>query len=128
MNTTLLTGRLTRDPELRYGQSGTAVCKFNLAVRGYKKDDTDFINCTCFGKTAENLAQYQQKGSLIGVEGRLQSGKYDKDGKTIFTLDVIVQNIEFLGSGKKQEANEELKAAEDVFQGEISDMDSEIPF
>ena len=110
MNSVNLIGRLVRDPELRYSQSGTAVLRFTVAVdRKLSKDKkeeaqannqptADFISCTAFGKTAETIASYHSKGSQIGVEGRIQTGSYEKDGRTIYTTDVLVNSITFIGS------------------------------
>ena len=98
----LAVGNLTSKPELRYTNSNKAYCRFNLAVNGAKKDETDFIPCVVWEKLAENLCQYQDKGSKIAVEGRLKSGKFEKEGKTTYTLDLIVTNIEFLSSKSKE--------------------------
>lgn len=99
MNLVVLTGRLTRDPELKYGQSGTAYCNISLAVsRAFQKDKTDFINCTAFGKTAELINQYLKKGSLTGVQGRLQTDSYEVNGERRYRTDVMVDKIEFLES------------------------------
>lgn len=109
MNTVNLIGRLTKDPELRYTPSGIAVCKFTLAVnRDFTNQngerETDFINCTVFKKTAESLANYQRKGSQIGVIGRIQTRSYQRDdGTKVFTTDVIVDRVEFLGSKQNNE-------------------------
>lgn len=106
MNTVNLIGRLTKDPELRYTPSGIAICKFILAVnRDFTNQngerEADFITCTTFKKTAENLVNYQKKGSQIGVVGRIQTGSYEgQDGKRIFTTDVVVDRVEFLGSNQ----------------------------
>ena len=102
MNSVALTGRLTRDPEVRYTQSQTAVASFTLAVdRPYSRDrenSADFIRITTFGKQAEFAEKYLNKGRLVGVTGRIQTGSYqDKDGKTVYTTDVIADRIEFLG-------------------------------
>ena len=94
MNTVNLVGNLTKDIELR-SSTNTEVAKFSLAVRR-DKDNTDFINCVAFGKTAELLAKYVKKGHKVGVEGRIQTGKYDKDGRTIYTTDVIVNKIHLI--------------------------------
>ena len=103
MNRVILTGRLTKDPEMRDG-GNTKVAKFTVAVqRNFKDKDgkygADFVLCTAFGKTAEILEKYFHKGSLIGVAGRINTGSYtDKDGKKVFTTDVAVENVEFIGS------------------------------
>src|SRR5690625_1890842 len=106
MNVTVLVGRLTRDPDLRYTQNGTAVANFNIAVdRPFSKDDeTDFINCVAWRKQAENLANYMKKGSRIGVDGRIQTRNYeDKDGKRIYVTEVVADNIQFLDSRNRSE-------------------------
>lgn len=102
-NLVILTGRLTKDPELKYGASGTAYCKFTLAVNRMKKEDgADFIFCSAFGKTAELIAEYVKKGHQLGVQGRLQQDTYEKDGEKISKTGVTVDKIEFL-EGKKEE-------------------------
>lgn len=104
INNVVLVGRLTRDPEVRYTQSGLAVCSFSLAVeRNYKNQsgekETDFINCTAWRKAGELIGQYTSKGSLLGVQGALQVRKYqDKDGNNRTASEVIVENFQFLDS------------------------------
>lgn len=118
MNNVVLIGRLTRDPDLRYiPGSGTAVCKFGLAVdKGLSKDKkeemqskgqntADFINIVVWGKMAENAANYLAKGRLVGIQGRLQSGSYDKDGVKVYTTDVVATNVEFLEWGDKYKSS-----------------------
>lgn len=97
MNRTILIGRLTKDIDVRSSQSGTSVAKFTVAVdRRTKEKETDFINCTAFGKTAEVLQKYVRKGHRIGIVGHIQTGSYEKDGHKVYTTDVIVDEIEFL--------------------------------
>lgn len=103
MNTVALVGRLVRDPELRQGSTGTSICKFTIAVeRRYKQPgqpEADFIGCTAFGKPGENLAQYQKKGALIGVVGRIQTSSYDnQQGQRVYRTDVIADQIDWLES------------------------------
>jgi len=104
MNHIILIGRLTRDPELRHTQSSTAVANFSIAVdRGFKnangEKETDFINCTAWRKTAELIAQYCTKGKQVAVSGAMQSRKYqDKEGNNRTIYEVLVDNIQFLGS------------------------------
>lgn len=99
MNIVVLVGRLTRDPELKYGQSGKAYSRFSLAVnRPMSKDEADFINCVAFGKTAELIGEYLRKGRKVGVNGRLQMNKYENR----VSYDVLVESIEFL-EGKSAE-------------------------
>ena len=106
MNVVSLAGRITKDLEPRMTSGDLMVLSFTLAVNRRKKDDpADFISCKAFGKTAEIMSQYLGKGSLIGVTGRIQTGKYDnKEGRTIYTTDVIVDNFDFLES-RKEPAN-----------------------
>lgn len=99
MNVIILTGRLTRDPELKFGQSGKAYSRFTLAVdRPMQKGEADFINCVAFGKTAELIGEYLRKGRKAGVTGRLQMGKYEVNGEKRTSYDVVVDTIEFLES------------------------------
>lgn len=103
MNSVNLTGRITKDLELRKTQSGTSVIQFTLAVnRRFKVEgqpDADFIQCIAWGKTADTMNQYLHKGSLIGVEGRITTGTFqDKDGRTVYTTDVTIENFDFLES------------------------------
>ena len=103
MNKVILIGRLTKDPDLNFAAgSGTAVCRFTLAVtRPFKKDETDFINCIAFGKTGETIAQYLTKGRQLAVTGRIQTGSYDaKDGTKRYTTDIVVDSFEFIGNGQ----------------------------
>ena len=105
INNVSLTGRLTKDIDLRYTQSGTAVGSFDLAVQRKFNDkstgnrETDFIRCQVWSKTAEVMSKYVHKGSQIGVTGRIQTGKYqNKKGDTVYTTDVIVADFAFLDS------------------------------
>ena len=107
MNSVILIGRLTRDPELRY-TSGTqmAVATFTVAidrpVRAGAEKQTDFPRVTVFGKQAENCEKYLAKGRLVGVQGRLQTGSYtNKDGVTVYTTDVVADRVEFLEWGDR---------------------------
>lgn len=99
MNLVVLTGRLTRDPEVKFGQSGKAYTKFSLAVdRAFQKGETDFINCAAFGKTAELIGEYLRKGSKMGVTGSLLMNRYEVNGEKRTSYEVAVNNIEFLDS------------------------------
>lgn len=95
-------GRLTKDPELRYTPSGLAVVRFTLAInRQFTGEngerEADFINCVAWRKQAENLANFQKKGNLLGVEGRIQTGSYEgQDGKRVYTTEVVADSIQFL--------------------------------
>ena len=110
MNKVLLTGRLTRDPEIRYSGE-TAVARFTLAVnRKFVKDNSDqkadFINCIAFGKTGEFVEKYFSKGKKADLSGRIQTGSYtNKDGNKVYTTDVVVEDIEFGESKASAHAN-----------------------
>lgn len=106
MNKACITGRLTKDIDLRYTQNNVAVVQFNLAVtRRYKNNngdyESDFINCVAYRQVAELLNKYTKKGDLIGVEGKIQTRNYEnKDGKKVYITEVIVENIDFLSTNK----------------------------
>ncbi len=115
INRVLLVGRLTKDPELKYTPNGIASCRFTVAVnRAFQNQqgerEADFINCQAWRKHAENLANFMKKGSLIGLEGRIQTGSYEgQDGKRVYTTDVVADSIQFLepknGTGGSQGAS-----------------------
>ncbi|HWI49911.1 MAG TPA: single-stranded DNA-binding protein [Rummeliibacillus sp.] len=102
INRVVLVGRLTKDPELRYTPSGAAVARFTLAVnRTFSNQQgerqADFINCVVWRKQAENAANFLKKGSLAGVEGRIQTGSYEgQDGKRVYTTEVVADSVQFL--------------------------------
>lgn len=106
MNQVILIGRLTKRPEQSFTPGGTCKVQFTLAVDGKTDKDgnqhTDFIRITVWGKSAENCARYLDKGRQVAVQGRIQTGSYDKDGKKIFTQDVIADRVEFLGGGQSE--------------------------
>lgn len=111
MNKVILMGRLTRDPEVRYSQgaSQTAVARFSIAVdRRFKREgepEADFFNCTAFGKQAEFIEHYLRKGVKVVTSGRVQNENYtNKDGQTVYSVRVIVEEIEFAES-KNASAN-----------------------
>lgn len=102
INRAVLTGRVTRDPELRYTTSGTAVVSFTLAVdrqfRNQNGDrDADFVNCVIWRKSAENFSNFTHKGSLVGVEGRIQTRNYEnQQGNRVYVTEVVVDNFALL--------------------------------
>jgi single-strand DNA-binding protein len=106
MNSVVLIGRLARDPELSYTPSTqTAVCHFTLAVdrprRSGEDRGADFIRITVFGKQAENCDRYLSKGRQAAVHGRIETGSYkNREGVTVYTTDIIADNVEFLGGGQ----------------------------
>jgi single-strand DNA-binding protein len=109
INSCVLTGRIVNDPEMKYSPSGTAITKFRLAVerrRGSQdgqEKQTDFLDIVTFQKTAELVAQYMDKGAMIGVEGRIQSRTWEtQDGQKRYSVEIVANNVTFLES--KQEA------------------------
>lgn len=132
MNRVTLIGRLTKDPNLRFTPNGVAVCTFTLAVnRTFTNQqgerEVDFINCIAWRKTAENTANYTKKGSLVGVDGRIQTRNYEgKDGKRVYVTEVVAETVQFL-EPKKQEQQRYTHNPGDPFQGEPID-DSALPF
>ncbi len=144
MNKVILMGRLTRDPEVRYGgANNSAVARFSLAVdRRFKRDGdeqtADFINCVAFGKTAEFLEKYARKGTKFVVEGRIQTGSYtNKEGQKVYTTDVVCENVEFAESKNSQSGGSSFDGgagfapssdAGDGFMNIPDGIDEELPF
>ena len=130
MNNVILIGRTTREVELRYTTSQTAVARFSLAVERPVKDGekkADFPNIIVFGKQAENCEKYLAKGRKVAVQGRLQTGSYeDKDGKRVYTTDVIAERVEFLewGDSRTEESQNEHQETVDGFKA----LDEAVPF
>jgi single-strand DNA-binding protein len=102
INRVVLVGRLTKDPELKYTQTGIAVTRFTLAVnRAFQsasgEREADFISCVAWRKQAENVANFLKKGSLVGVDGRIQTGSFEgQDGKRVYTTEVVADSTQFL--------------------------------
>jgi single-strand DNA-binding protein len=123
MNLVVLVGNLTRDPEVRYTQSGLAVANINIAVNRFNaKDggpDADFFRVTVFGKQAELAERYLSKGRKVGIEGRIQNDNYEKEGQTVYRDTIIANRIEFLSpkGGGGQFDNDFGGRADDAFGG-----------
>lgn len=103
LNQTIIVGRLTKDPEILTDKSGKKRTQIVVAVnRSFKNTDgqydTDFIRCVLWNAIAESTCEYCKKGDIIGVKGRLQSSKYEKEGKTNYSVDIIAEKITFLSS------------------------------
>ncbi|EAE4372877.1 single-stranded DNA-binding protein [Listeria monocytogenes] len=102
MNRVVLVGRLTKDPELRYTPAGAAVATFTLAVNrpfknGQGEQEADFIQCVVWRKPAENVANFLKKGSLAGVDGRVQTRNYEgNDGKRVYVTEIVAESVQFL--------------------------------
>lgn len=148
INRVILVGRLTKDPDLKYTPSGAAVARFTLAVNrtfsnAAGEKEADFINCTVWRKQAENTANFMKKGSLAGVEGRIQTGSYEgQDGKRVYKTEVVCDSVQFLEpknsspkSEERLEAPKQTKQEPNVVKGtdispkweeEVSDDD--LPF
>ena len=131
MNNVNLLGRLTRDPEVRYTQSQMAVATFTLAVdrmvRAGEEKKADFLRVTCFGKTAENCERFLFKGKRAAVSGRIQTSTYEKDGKTVYSTDIIADRVEFIDWGEKNAENEKQTPSEPTPSG-FAAVDDELPF
>ena len=133
MNSVVLIGRLTRDPEIRYiSESQMAVATFTVAidrpVRSGQEKKTDFPRVTVFGRQAENCERFLSKGRLVGIQGRIQTGSYDKGGQKVFTTDIIADRIEFLEWGDKNATKSNTDHASDVPDGFRAVPDNDIPF
>lgn len=117
MNKTNFVGRLTKDPELKYLPNGTPKASFILAVkRNFKsaqgEPEADFIRCTAWNKQAENVTNFMQKGSLISVSGRLQTGSYEnQQGQKMYTWEIVVDEIGFLESKKDMAQSQQMQQA-----------------
>jgi single-strand DNA-binding protein len=146
MNSVVLIGRLTRDPEVRY-TAGTqmAVASFTIAidrpVRAGGEKQTDFPRITVFGKQAENCEKFLTKGRLVGVQGRIQTGSYkNRDGVTVYTTDVVADRVEFLEWGDRaqssgstrQNTSSSYQQPADDFEDDMPDsfqaIDEDVPF
>lgn len=125
MNISVLIGRLTKDPEVRYttGANQTAVCNFTLAVDRIG-EGADFITCVAFGKTAENIGKFMSKGRQLAIRGHIQTGSYDKDGQRRYTTDVIVERAKFVGSKNEEKPQEQMEIPE----GFETIDESDVPF
>lgn len=128
MNSVNLIGRLSNSPEIRHTANNQVVCRFTLAVtRRFKNQagdyEADFINCVAFGKTAELIGNYVEKGQQLAVEGRIQTGSYTaQDGSKRYTFDVVVENITFINSRKSAS---ERKESEPTTTNEQTDIFSD---
>lgn len=140
MNRTILVGRLTKDPDLRYTQNGVVVANFTLAVnRPFKnqqgENEADFINCTVWRKQAENVAEYLKKGSLAGIDGRIQTRNFEnKEGQRVFVTEVVAESVQFLepkrSNNNQQPSNNDQQSGNDsgaMYNGKPIE-DSELPF
>lgn len=141
LNRAVLTGRLTRDPELRSTQGGTQVCSFTLAVdrqfRNKNGDrDADFIQCVIWRKSAENFAKFTHKGSLVGIDGRIQTRNYEnQQGNRVYVTEIVVENFALLDSknsnyqGNQQNSRQPQQAAQAQQNNTPTEIsDASLPF
>lgn len=150
INRVVLVGRLTKDPDLRITPNGISVTTFTLAVnRTYTNQqgerEADFINCVAWRKQAENVANYLKKGSLAGIDGRIQTRSYEgQDGKRVYVTEILAESVQFLdsrgkGNGDTQKSNTGQNQASDraynqahddpfADSGKIDIDDSDLPF
>lgn len=114
INRVVLVGRLTRDPELRRTGNGTAVASFTLAIDNRLKDangqyTTSFIPCVVWNQQAENCVRFIHKGSLVGIEGRLNQRTYqNKEGNNVQVIEVMCDSVQYLDSKKQEESSQEV--------------------
>lgn len=135
MNKVTLIGRLTKDIEMHYSSnsSNTAIARYTLAVdRQYKRDgeqDTDFIRCITFGKTAEAAEKYLFKGARVAIEGRIQTGVFTNSrGQKVYTTDIVVERQEFLEKKSNRQPATDNQYNEDKFMDIPDDIDEDLPF
>lgn len=128
LNNFCAVGRLTKDPELRRTGSGTAVTSFNLAVnRSFKNQqgeyEADFIPCVVWNKSAENVAQYCSKGSLICIVARMQSRSYENNqGQKVFVLEAVCESVQFLETKKKEQQAQQQPQTNDFYSTQTNDL------
>jgi single-strand DNA-binding protein len=128
MNNCQLMGRITKDLDLKCGANGAYYLGFTIAItRKFNKEgeekQSDFISCKAFGKTAENITKFFAKGKLIAIEGRIQTGSYDKEGVKVYKTDVMVDGFHF--TGEKKDTSEQ--SGFQYVDGAVNDEDS-LPF
>ena len=127
MNKVFLIGRLTKDPELRHTNNGTAVCQISVAINRPvapgNEPATDFINVTVWNRAAENVAKYMSKGRQVAVEGRIQTRNYENnEGKKVYVTEVIANNVEFLGSASDREKETSQSFNDNPFDSNSNDQ------
>lgn len=130
MNNVILSGRLTADPEIRHTQDGKAVATYTLAVdrpAARQEQKADFIRCTAWEKKAEFAEKYMRKGRKFIVEGRIQTGSYEKDGRKVYTTDVIIDHFEFCEKKADTEATAP-DIPDDHFVDVPEGIQEELPF
>lgn len=132
MNSVVLIGRLTRDPEVRYTESQLAVARFSIAINRVPGRDgqdrgADFPNIVVFGKQADNCERFLTKGRQVAIQGHIQTGSYEKDGRKVYTTDVVADRVEFLEWGDRSQSSSQGSSA-GIPEGFQAIDDDDIPF
>lgn len=132
MNSVVLIGRLTRDPEVRYTESQLAVARFSIAINRVPGRDgqdrgADFPNIVVFGRQAENCERFLTKGRQVAIQGHIQTGSYEKDGRKVYTTDVVADRVEFLEWGDRSQSSSQGSSA-GIPEGFQAIDDDDIPF
>ena len=135
MNKVILMGRLTKDPEVRFSANkngeNMAIARFTLAVdrKFGNRDEADFITCVAFGKQGEFVEKYLKKGTKIACSGRIQTGSYkNKDGQTIYTTEVVIEEMEFAESKSNNESSTPSAKSNDDFMDIPENITESLPF
>lgn len=136
MNSVNLIGRLTRDPEVRYTASQMAVASFSIAIDRPTKEGeekrADFPRINVFGRQAENCEKYLRKGSQVAIEGRIETGSYEKqDGTRVYTTEVVARRVEFLSRAGERKAEENRKPEQmppETMPPNFEQIDEDVPF
>lgn len=141
LNRVVLVGRLTKDPEFRTTQNGVSVATFTLAVNrtftnAQGEREADFINCVTFRKQADNVNRFLSKGSLVGVDGRMQSRSYEnQDGKRVFVTEVVCDSVQFLEpknnnqpNSQPQQQSRQAQSGNNPFDNGADISDDTLPF
>lgn len=129
MNKVILTGRLTRDPDQRMSQNNLEISRFSLAAQSDYSSKTgerlvEFVNCVAFGKLAGTINRYCKKGNLVGIQGRIRNSSYDaQDGTKRYTTDVVIEQLEFLGSKNASQPGENTNT-QDYQPNESNDIET----
>lgn len=133
INHVVVVGRLTKKPELKFTANGTKYTQFSVATqRNFKNKDgeyeADFINCRLWRTAAENFVKFTNKGSLVGIEGRIQTSSYDKDGKTVYITEVLVEGFSLLETKKVAETRNDQPVFNSNEAEPIEFSEDDLPF
>lgn len=131
INSVVLVGRLTKDPEKKTIGDGVSCCHFTIAVKRNFGNESDFINCTAFRTTADNMVKFLHKGSLVGVEGRIQVRSFDGQNGRVYMTEVVADSVQFLEPSSNRTPAEPTTINGDPFSGAsktIDIMDDDLPF